>query len=71
MNREDGVLCWHRLRIVRRRHLCRYCGVQVEQCPCVINRVEDARCVACHGSGWVAVVRGSAAKFAEYVSRVG
>lgn len=62
------MLCWHRLRIRGRHHVCKYCGVLVEQCPCVVNfRVADGGCPCCDGSGWVAVVRGKIAKFLEYM----
>lgn len=61
------MLCWHRLRIRRKLFLCKYCGVLIEECPCVTWRLVDDNCPCCSGSGWVAAVRGSVAKFKEYV----
>ncbi len=69
MNQETGILCFHRLRIVGRHHVCHHCGVLIEQCPCVQYRVVDGKCPCCIGSGWVSVIRGAHAKFLEYVSR--
>lgn len=60
--------CWHRLRITRNRlTVCRHCGVEVEECPCVRWRVVDPKCLFCDGSGWVAVVKGQMQRFREYV----
>lgn len=60
--------CWHRLRIHGKHSVCQHCGVLIEECPCVAWRVPDGECEACGGSGWVAVVRGNAEKFAEYLA---
>lgn len=48
---------------------CAHCGVLIEECPCVTWREPDGKCEYCAGSGYVAVVRGSREKFAEYLSR--
>jgi hypothetical protein len=61
------VRCWHRLRMRGKIHLCRHCGVLIEECPCVSYRVSDANCPCCSGSGWVSVVRGHVAKFQEFL----
>lgn len=64
------VLCWHRARAHGKFLVCIHCGVAVEECPCVQNnRVADGACVYCDGSGYVAIVRGRLAKFAEYLRR--
>lgn len=65
-----NVLCWHRPgRMVRQTVTCRHCGVAIEMCPCVgpYLRSVDSDCRACHGGGWVSLVRGAVAKFREYV----
>jgi hypothetical protein len=67
-------MCWHRPgRTFGRscRRACRYCGVEVDWCPCVglYYRSVDDECRACHGSMWVAVVRGNQAKIAELMLR--
>ncbi len=38
---------------------CRFCGVLIEECPCVekTHRKGDPNCRACLTSMWVAVVR--------------
>lgn len=48
---------------------CRHCGVAIEFCPCVgpTYRSVDDDCPACRGSMWVAVVRGRAQKFRDYL----
>jgi hypothetical protein len=65
------MLCWHRPGRELRHgiRLCRSCGVLIDWCPCVPDsyRKVDDRCLACGGSGWVAVLRGRLAKFREYV----
>lgn len=63
--------CWHRLRIHKRLTLCRHCGVEIEECPCVEWRMIKPGCPCCCGSGWVAKVRGHKDKFAEYLRRMG
>lgn len=63
------ILCWHRARARGSILVCRHCGVAVEECPCVTNRVPTAGCTYCDGSGYVALVRGKREKFAEYLRR--
>lgn len=58
--------CWHRLRQRGRHSLCRFCGVQIEECPCVTWRVPNGKCELCSGSGWLATVRSEKARFSEY-----
>lgn len=58
--------CFHQLRIRGRLHLCRHCGVAIEECPCFQNRVPDGKCDLCLGSGWLATVRSDRQKFMEY-----
>lgn len=55
--------CWHRPGPVHRAevHLCRYCRVAVEECPCVsFGRTPEPQCRCCEGSGWVGILRGRA-----------
>ena len=63
------MICeFHRTgRMVRGIVACRHCGVAIEYCPCVGPhfRSVDHDCNACHGSMWVAIVRGNRAKIAE------
>jgi hypothetical protein len=63
--------CWHRPGKLTRSGIvtCRNCGVAIEWCPCVGPhfRSVDHDCSACRGSMWVAIQRGRAAKFREYI----
>jgi hypothetical protein len=55
--------CWHRpgRRFRDQLHLCRHCGVLVEECCCVsYGRTPDPNCIACEGSGWCAFLRSRA-----------
>lgn len=70
LNQVTGVRCFHRLRIEGRHHVCRHCGVLIEECPCVEWRQIKKGCPCCFGGGWVAVVTGHIVKFAEYLARV-
>lgn len=64
--------CWHRPgRRIRFGVLCRHCGVLIEECPCVEWRKVRSDCPLCQGGGWVAVVRGRRAKFAELLAEDG
>lgn len=61
--------CWHQLRIRGRWQVCRHCGVQIEQCPCVSHeRAPDSDCKLCDGSGWLSVVRSQAEMFREFLA---
>lgn len=63
-----GPMCWHRGRPRRKIWVCRHCGVAVEICSCDTSyRKPDPECIACQGSGWVAIVRGRIAEFREYL----
>lgn len=64
-----GVLCWHRPgALIGSTRTCRHCHVAVAECPCVsYGRVVDHDCAACGGSGFVATVRSSVAKFRELI----
>jgi hypothetical protein len=62
------VNCWHRPVFKGALRLCIHCGVQIEECPCARNRVPDAECIFCDGSGWVSLVRGKVQKFRDYVA---
>lgn len=64
----NDLLCWHRPRPNAKHLVCAFCGVLIEECPCVVWRVPYGDCTACDGSGWVAVVRGKGEKFAEYLA---
>lgn len=70
-NQGEGFQCWHRVFMVGKHKLCKHCGVQVEWCCLSHWRMGTCKsdCPFCRGSGWVAVVRGSAARFADYLSR--
>lgn len=48
--------------------MCRHCGVLIEECPCVRNRVPQGSCELCMGSGWLSVVRSETERFLEYVA---
>lgn len=61
--------CWHRLVIRKGRNVCRFCGVEIETCPCEAYRVPDGKCDLCQGSGWLALLRSSREKFLEYMAR--
>lgn len=68
----EWVLCWHRAGKAKGNVLlCSHCGVAVEECPCVSYRVPNDTCQICDGSGYVAIVRGKASKFAEYLRHDG
>ena len=63
--------CFHRPgKTVRGIVTCRHCRVAIEFCPCVNEtfRKVDDNCAACLGSMWVAIVRGRAEKFKEFVA---
>lgn len=63
----SNMLCWHRGRARGRGHVCRHCGVALEECPCAIHRQPGDDCSYCQGSGWVAVVRGQVQMFRDYI----
>lgn len=62
--------CWHQAGRQTRRGVvtCRHCGVAIEYCPCTGEtfRHVDHNCRYCHGSMWVAIVRGPRAAFQAY-----
>jgi hypothetical protein len=67
------IQCWHRPGVLspsRTRYTCRHCGVLIEECPCVQWRMVDDRCCYCHGSGFVAVVRGWITKIRDLLEAV-
>ncbi len=63
--------CWHRAGRMSpsgKVRTCRHFGVAVQECPCVDwSRSPKSDCPCCSGSGFVAIVRGKLAKFADYV----
>jgi hypothetical protein len=66
----NHMRCWHRPGRNRGKtdvRVCRHCGVYVEECPCAPTKRCEPACVACQGSGWVAIVRGHVQKFADYL----
>jgi hypothetical protein len=64
------VKCWHRLRIRGKWHVCRTCGIEIEQCPCVEwQRNPRPDCTLCAGSGWIATTRSERDRFLDYVER--
>jgi len=64
----SGVLCWHRPgRMIGRTTTCRHCGVAIEECGHEPRKRHEEPCPCCGGSFWVAIVRGTLAKFAEYL----
>lgn len=68
---EALMNCWHRpgpLSPSKQFRLCRHCGVAIQICDCDTNfRKPDPKCQVCNHSGWVAIVRGAAAKFTDYL----
>jgi hypothetical protein len=68
------IHCWHRpgrMSPSGAYVTCRHCGVLIDWCPCVgpHYRSVDVGCTACHGSMWVAVVRGRGDVFRERLQR--
>jgi hypothetical protein len=52
--------------LIRKTRTCRFCGVAIEECPCVNwSRTPAENCPCCYSSGWVAIVRGRIAKTVE------
>lgn len=63
----EGIGCFHRPgKLIGRIRTCKWCGVAIEECPCVNwGRTPQLECPCCISSGWVAIVRGRIAKFLE------
>jgi hypothetical protein len=65
---DGGPGCYHRpgKKIGKTARACKYCGVGIEECPCLDwGRTTQPNCPCCLSSGWVAVVRGRIAKCLE------